>query len=306
MSGTILEPGQIEASASKPPFIQLPPRNLFALRAARLEKHADGHALGAYLKLLAALCRAQQQVLDAPPEMPALDAHRIEQSLTHDLPPLAADTLVREDAWLRQLDALLAAFAAPTDNPAVAAALAQLRQAGAGQRKAWGVALVSGQYDSLPAALLPFLGAGLQLAWSYWLLSLGLGDLREREDQALCPACGAPPMAGVIRQLGRVNGLRYLVCSLCACEWHYVRLKCSHCQSTKKLDYLHLDGSPHGIKAEACPSCHTYLKQLYLELDAQGESLSADLLSLDLDLLLAERGYLRRAPNLLLAPGGGD
>jgi len=306
VSGTILEPGQIEASASKPPFIQLPPRKLFALRAERLDKHADGHALGAYLQLVAALCRAQQQVLDAPPELPALDAHRIEQSLNHDLPPLAADTLVREDAWLRQLDALLAAFAAPTGNPAVAAALAQLRQAGGGQRKAWGVALVSGQYDSLPAALLPFLGAGLQLAWSHWLLSLGLGDLREREDQMQCPVCGAPPMAGVIRQLGRVNGLRYLVCSLCACEWHYVRLKCSHCQSTRKLDYLHLDGSPHGIKAEACPNCHTYLKQLYLELDAQGESLSADLLSLDLDLLLAERGYLRRAPNLLLAPGGGD
>lgn len=306
MSGTILEPGQIEVSASKPPFIQLPPRNLFALRAERLQTHADGHALGAYLKLLAALCRAQQQVLDAPPELPALDARRTEQSLNHGLPPLAADTLVREDVWLRQLDALLAAFAVPTGTPAVAAALAQLRQADAGQRKAWGVALVSGQYASLPAALLPFLGAALQLAWSHWLLSLGLGDLREREDQAQCPACGAPPMAGVIRQLGRVNGLRYLVCSLCACEWHYVRLKCSHCQSTKKLDYLHLDGSPHGIKAEACPNCHTYLKQLYLELDAQGECLSADLLSLDLDLLLAERGYLRRAPNLLLAPGGGD
>lgn len=306
MSGTILEPGQIEVSASKPPFIQLPPRNLFALRAERLEKHADGHALAAYLKLLAAVCRAQQQVLDAPPELPALDPHRTEQSFNHGLPPLAADTLVREDNWLKLLDAWLQAFVAPTGNPAVAAALAQLRLADAGQRKAWGVALVSGQYDSVPAALAPFLGAALQLAWSHWLLSLGLADLREREDQALCPACGAPPMAGVIRQLGQVNGLRYLVCSLCACEWHYVRLKCSHCQSTKKLDYLHLDGSPQGIKAEACPNCHTYLKQLYLELDAQGECLSADLLSLDLDLLLAERGYLRRAPNLLLAPGGGD
>ncbi|MCY1552538.1 Protein FdhE [compost metagenome] len=85
-----------------------------------------------------------------------------------------------------------------------------------------------------------------------------------------------------------------------------MRLKCSHCQSTKKLDYLHLDGSPQGIKAEACPSCRTYLKQLYLELAPDGECLSADLASLDLDLLLAEQGYLRRAPNLLLAPGGGD
>ena len=110
-------------------------------------------------------------------------------------------------------------------------------------------------------------------------------------------------MAGVIRHRGQLNGLRYLVCSLCACEWHYVRLKCSHCRSTKKLDYLHFEGSPNGIKAEACPECNGYLKQLYLELAPDGESLSADLATLDLDLLLADQGYNRQAPNLLLAPG---
>ncbi|HAJ88618.1 MAG TPA: formate dehydrogenase accessory protein FdhE, partial [Pseudomonas sp.] len=33
MAGTILEPGQIEAAASKPPFTNLPPRDLFALRS---------------------------------------------------------------------------------------------------------------------------------------------------------------------------------------------------------------------------------------------------------------------------------
>ena len=31
-----------------------------------------------------------------------------------------------------------------------------------------------------------------------------------------------------------------------------------------------------------------------------------DLATLDLDLLLAEQGHLRQAPNLLLAPGGGE
>ena len=83
--------------------------------------------------------------------------------------------------------------------------------------------------------------------------------------------------------------MRYLICSLCATEWHYVRLKCSHCLSTRELDYLHFDDSPHAIKAEACPECHTYLKQIYLELDPNAEALSADLASLDLDLCLAEQ-----------------
>ena len=303
MSGTILEPGQIEAAASKPPFINLPPHNLFALRSERLRSLAEGHPLSAYLQLLAAVCQAQQQVLDNPPASAPPDAQRSRESLRHDMPPLAVDSLVREGDWLALLDAWLDAFVVP-NNPAVAAAIGQLRHADSGQRKAWAVALLGGQYSSLPAALVPFLGAALQLAWSHWLLQLDLADLREREEQTHCPCCGAPPMAGVIRHRGQLNGLRYLVCSLCACEWHYVRLKCSHCHSTRKLDHLHFEGSPHGVKAEVCPECNGYLKQLYLELAPDGESLSADLATLDLDLLLAEQGHQRQAPNLLLAPGG--
>ncbi len=41
-----------------------------------------------------------------------------------------------------------------------------------------------------------------------------------------------------------------------------------------------------------------------LELAADAETLSADLATLDLDMLLAEQGFQRMAPNLLLAPGG--
>lgn len=303
MAGTILEPGQIEAAASKPPFFNLPPRELFTLRAERLEALADNHPFADYLRLLAGVCRAQQQVLDNPPALPAADAHRTRECLAHAMPPFAADTLVREDAWLKVLDAWLDAFSVP-DVPAVAAAIAQLRDADDGQRKAWAVALVSGQYDALPAALVPFLGAALQVAWSHMALSIDPAAVPEREDQTHCPCCGALPVAGVIRHRGQLNGLRYLVCSLCSSEWHYVRLKCSHCRSTKKLDYLHFEGSPLGIKAEVCPSCNGYLKQLYLELAPDGETLSADLATLDLDMLLAEQGFQRQAPNLLLAPGG--
>ncbi|MCQ4297189.1 formate dehydrogenase accessory protein FdhE [Pseudomonas stutzeri] len=303
MAGTILEPGQIEAAASKPPFLNLPPRDLFALRSERLAKLADGHPFADYLRLLAAVCQAQQQVLDIHLAELPVDAHRTRECFKHDLPPLAADTLVREDGWLALLDAWLDAFVVP-DNPAVVGAIEQLREADSGQRKAWAVGLVSGQYDIVPPALVPFLGAALQVAWSHWLLQLDLSDLREREDQTLCPCCGAPPMAGIIRHRGQLNGLRYLVCSLCACEWHYVRVKCSLCRSTKKLDYLHLEGAPQGVKAEVCPECNGYLKQLYLELAPDGESLSADLATLELDLLLAEQGFQRQAPNLLLAPGG--
>ena len=85
-----------------------------------------------------------------------------------------------------------------------------------------------------------------------------------------------------------------------------MRLKCSHCLSTRELDYLHFDNSPQGIKAEACPDCRTYLKQIYLELAPNGEAVTADLASLDLDILLSEQDWQRRTPNLLLAPGSGE
>ncbi|PYY69011.1 formate dehydrogenase accessory protein FdhE [Pseudomonas jessenii] len=304
---TILEPGEIEAAASSPPFLYMPPHNLFSLRAQRLEQLAEGHALADYLRLIAGLCRVQQQVLDDPPSSEPLDRQRIELCQQHGLPPFAADSLAREDDWQLYLDALLQRYRAPSPS-VVADAVQTLRLTSAGQRRAWAVALVSGQYSLVPAALVPFLGAALQTAWSHWLLSTPNLQLPPGDSLSQCPACGSPAMAGVIRHRGKHNGLRYLVCSLCACEWHVVRVKCVYCEQSKGLEYLSLEDDRHAanqapLRAEVCPGCNSYLKLLYLENDADAEALSADLSSLMLDMRLAQDGYQRLAPNLLLAPG---
>jgi len=302
-----LEPGQIEASASAPPFLNLPPKALFALRAARLEQLAPGHPLAEYIGLVAGLCRVQQQLLDQPPSTLSPDPERQRLCLEHGLPLLAADSLVREDLWLPWLDALLSGVA--TATPAVRQAIGTLLDSHAGQRKVWALALLGGQYAGLPAALVPFLGAALQAAWSHWLLNVPNLVLKPCDSLAQCPACGSPAMAGVIRHRGKFNGLRYLVCSLCACEWHVVRVKCIYCEQSKGLKYLSLGDDSHAtghapLRAEICPGCNSYLKQLYLEEDAEAEALSADISSLALDIRLDQEGYLRQAPNLLLAPGG--
>ncbi|MGO2132185.1 MAG: formate dehydrogenase accessory protein FdhE [Halomonas sp.] len=306
MTSRILEPGQIEASAMTPPFVQAPPADLFSQRAERFGALAQDHVMGAYLNLLAQISRAQQSVLDAPPAVAELDPQRISSALEHDMPPLAVDTLLHERGWQILLDAWLDVFA--EENPqlpeAVKNALSTLGQADADQRRGWATSLLGGRFTEVPGALVPFMGAALQLAWRHWLSAIDVTQFREREDQTECPCCGSLPVAGVIRHQRPIDGVRYLVCSLCAVEWHYVRLKCSHCLSTRELDYLHFDDTPHGIKAEACPDCHTYLKQLYLEIAPDGEATTADLASLDLDLRMAEDGFQRRAPNLLLAPGG--
>jgi FdhE protein len=305
---TILEPGEIEAAASSPPFLHLPPNNLFTLRALRLERLVDGHPLADYLRLVTGLCHVQQGLLDDPPVTVMPDPERRRVCQQHGLPPFAADSLVREDHWLPYLEALLQRYQ-PPPQPAVEKAVAMLRSANVGQRKAWAIALVSGQFTLLPAAVVPFLGAALQVAWSHWLLSTPDLALKPGDSLSQCPACGSPAMAGVIRHRGKYNGLRYLVCSLCACEWHVVRVKCVYCEQSKGLEYVSLDDDRHAanqapIRAEVCPGCRSYLKLLYLENDAEAEALSTDLTSLLLDMRLEQEGYQRPAPNLLLAPGG--
>lgn len=304
---TILEPGEIEAAASSPPFLHLPPRNLFTLRARGLERLAEGHPLADYLRLVAGLCHLQQDMLDDLPvdEMP--DAERLSVCQQHGLPPFAADSLVREADWLPFLYALLLRYK-PPPQAAVKSAINTLLGANPGELKAWAVALVSGQYSLLPAEVVPFLGAALQVAWSHWLLDTPNLDLKPGDSLSQCPACGSPAMAGVIRHRGKFNGLRYLVCSLCACEWHVVRVKCVYCEQSKGLEYVSLDDDRHAadqapLRAEVCPGCNSYLKLLYLENDAEAEALSTDLTSLLLDMRLEQEGYQRLAPNLLLAPG---
>ncbi|KQV16698.1 formate dehydrogenase accessory protein FdhE [Pseudomonas sp. Root329] len=305
---TILEPGEIEAAASSPPFLYLPPNNLFTLRALRLERLVDGHPLADYLRLVTGLCHVQQCVMDDPPVAAMPDAERLRVCQQHGLPPFAADSLVREDDWLPFLEALLQRYQ-PPPQPAVEKTVATLRSTHVGQLKAWAIALVSGQFTLLPAAVVPFLGAALQVAWSHWLLGTPDLALKPGDSLSQCPACGSPAMAGVIRHRGKYNGLRYLVCSLCACEWHVVRVKCVYCEQSKGLEYVSLDDDRHAanqapLRAEVCPGCHSYLKLLYLENDAEAEALSTDLTSLLLDMRLEQEGYQRPAPNLLLAPGG--
>ncbi|MBK5396016.1 formate dehydrogenase accessory protein FdhE [Pseudomonas sp. TH39(2020)] len=305
---TILEPGEIEAAASSPPFLHLPPKNLFTLRALRLERLVDGHPLADYLRLMTGLCHVQQGLMDDPPVAAMPDPEHLRVCQQHGLPPFAADSLVREGHWLPYLEALLQRYQ-PPPQPAVEKAVATLRSANVGQLKAWAIALVSGQFTLLPAAVVPFLGAALQVAWSHWLLSTADLALKPGDSLSQCPACGSPAMAGVIRHRGKYNGLRYLVCSLCACEWHVVRVKCVYCEQSKGLEYVSLDDDRHAanqapIRAEVCLGCRSYLKLLYLENDAEAEALSTDLTSLLLDMRLEQEGYQRPAPNLLLAPGG--
>ena len=60
------------------------------------------------------------------------------------------------------------------------------------------------------------------------------------------------------------------------------------------------------VKAETCDACRTYAKMLYEGRDMQVDPTADDLASLGLDLLIAESGWARHAPNPLLLTAADD
>lgn len=186
---------------------------------------------------------------------------------------------MREGPWLVWLQALLEHFSAQTSGP-LGEALQALRGSDDNQRKGWGIALLAGQYDAVPAALVPFIGAALQAAGQ---LVAGAARARAQARRQPGPVPGLR-LAGDGRggaQPWQAQWPALLACSLCACEWHVVRVKCVYCESSKDLRYTSLDDDRHApgkapLRAECCPACESYLKQNYLENDAAAEPLADD------------------------------
>ena len=64
-----------------------------------------------------------------------------------------------------------------------------------------------------------------------------------------------------------------------------------------------IEGDSGAVKAETCDECHTYAKMLYQAQDMKVDPFADDLATLGLDLLVAEAGWARHAPNPLLLIG---
>lgn len=300
----ILEPSQIEAlDQSAIPRVRLPERaTLFATRAARLRQLAAHNPIGGYVRLMASLADAQQQALEQvrakPPSREAI-AH----AQQHSMPLVVAASSVCDPAWRGVLLGLLDRIdAAGMLTPALARVIDGLRVHGDAELDAQADAILARRYDAVDPAVAPFVTAALQVVWTDLASRLDQRDVPYVDTPGLCPVCGAQPVASIVRVGGQYQGYRYLQCGLCGTEWHMVRVKCSHCDSTKGIAYHGIEGGDGALKAEACDVCHTYRKIGYQEKDYDFEPLADDLASLTLDLLMSEAGYQRSAPNPLLWP----
>jgi FdhE protein len=156
--------------------------------------------------------------------------------------------------------------------------------------------------DAIPVETLAdhvYVAAALQLHFARLAARLDPAALVPIGD-GVCPACGGAPVASAVVGWKGASGARFCTCSLCATQWHVVRIKCVLCESTKGIAYQELDGGPDTVKAETCENCHGYVKLLQQQKNPSLDVVADDVATLGLDLLLRENGYRRGAVNPFL------
>jgi FdhE protein len=285
----------------KPPFVRLPePAALFADRAARFRRLAEGHGLGPYLLFLAGLSEAQAAVQEGLPA-PALPApEQLERARRHAMPPLDRAGFTADAGAQALLDRLLAS-AAGIEMPAeAAAALARVTAAGPGERAAM---LAAAVVDAVPpdaVAEHALVAAAAQVHFARLAAGLDPKGLKPVAD-GVCPACGGAPSASLIVGWPGAERTRYCACALCGTLWNYVRAKCTLCGSTKEISFREIAGGDGSVKAEACGDCRGYVKVLYADKHPELDPVADDVASLGLDLLMRDAGFRRGAVNPFLA-----
>ncbi|WP_198432782.1 formate dehydrogenase accessory protein FdhE [Burkholderia ubonensis] len=304
MTQRILEPNEISAlDHSAIPRFRLPERaTVFSARAARLRQLADLNPISGYLRLMAVVADAQHAVLqDFAAQMPSQDA--IARAQQHSMPLVPALGGERDPQWRAVLYELLDRVeGAGLVNPPLAKLLDRLRLMAPAELDAQADAILALRFAEVDPATAPFLMAALQVVWTDLASRTQPADVPFLDQPGLCPVCGTHPVASVVRVGGQYEGYRFLQCGLCTTEWHMVRTKCTHCDSTKGIAYHGIEGGSEAVKAESCDECKTYRKIGYQNKDYDFEPLADDLASLTLDLLMNEAGYQRSSPNPLLWP----
>ncbi|MGN6478958.1 formate dehydrogenase accessory protein FdhE [Luteibacter sp.] len=296
--------GPSHAGVKSPDPIARPDRSRrFAVTAQRLEKLGDGHPLEAWLRFIAGLSRAQHAVATTLAPSGTPDADVVARAVENRLPPMAADGHPRHPAWLEGLRLMLAEVESGELPPPALEAIAQLRDMDDAALERLADQFLRGKVAATETAAAVYIAAALQIYFTVSASRLVVADLRLLEERSLCPCCGSPSVAGVITASGITPGTRFLHCSLCSTAWNHVRASCITCGGTRTLQVQAIEGDNGLVKAETCGECQTYSKLLYQLQDMQADPVADDLASLGLDLLVAEAGFSRHAPNPFLLVG---
>ena len=284
-------------------YLLLPARDsVFADRAARLRSLAAGHAMAPYLEFVALIADAQQAELAARPAPPPPAAAALDLAREHGMPPLAVASLARDAGWRASFRRIVAAVAGRC-APAQAALLGPIGALDDATLEAQADKLLANTPFELDRAAAPLVGAALQVHWVDLATRLPADAVVRLDVPGICPCCGSRPVASIVRLAPEVSGYRYVACSLCAAQWHLVRVKCAHCNSTAGIHYQGIEGTPQVARAECCDECGSYLKIVSMEKDPLADPVADDLAAVALDLLMADTGKTACGVNLMLIHG---
>ncbi len=330
-STRILSPEEIALGAGEQtPFLRYPERStVFGEREMRLRQLAAGHAMGDFLAFIAELAHAQGEELAGPIAVALPSDAQIDSASRAGLPLLAATNWQRDGRWIELLRGVLSRTAARlSDNPARRAVVALAAMPDA-YLEHQADRLLGGVMLGLDLGAAPLVAAGLQVYFTHLVLATRDAHLEARlapfgriDDETICPCCASRPVAGIVRIGAAEAGFRYLACALCSTQWHMVRIKCSHCLSTKGISYQSLrapgEGEPatgnvegaasvaRAVQAECCAECGHYLKIVHMERDPNVEPAADDLATVTLDLLVSDSGLVRHGINPMLLFGDPD
>jgi FdhE protein len=296
----ILERGQIERLGNRQfTRIRRPdPERTFVRRSQRLRALSDNHSIAGYLSLMAELADAQHAVAQTL----RLDERALE-FVASEL-PLDRQASLDYLPWRAVLTDLCSDLLEAAELPAAARSVVErLRAAGREQDAAWltqqAGALLAFDRAAIDPATAPFVMAALQACWAHVAAERIPPVLDEVEQRTLCPICASRALVSVIAIDSDAPGYRFLHCSLCSTEWHYVRAQCCQCGLGRRISYKNVEGAAPSVRAECCDECSTYCKMIYPEHDPNVEPVADDLATLALDLLLAGAGYSRTSINPL-------
>jgi FdhE protein len=259
-----------------------------------------------WLRFMARLAQAQHVAATTLPPFAGPSPAAVARAAGARMPPIAADGHQRDGAWRGSLSILLDQFESATVPAPAEVVLASLRGGEAAAVEALADRFLRGVIASSEAGAALFVAAALQVYFTRLAAELPLASLRLLPQRGLCPCCGSTPVAGVVLASGQTPGARYLHCSLCATAWNHVRAVCISCGQARSVSLKDIEGKPGAVKAETCDECRSYSKMLYQAQDANVDPVADDLATLGLDLVVAEAGWARHAPNplLLVAPSG--
>ncbi len=308
----ILQPGEIEAlDRTNFPRILLPqPATLFQARAARLRQLADGHPIADYLRFAARVVEAQQQQAAQLPAAEPLADELIRRANANGMPLMPTSESLPA-GWQAVLRAIVASLRSDAAVPAALhPVLDQLAAAGDATLDALARQVLADNLGREDLAAAPLVMAALQVVFAQRAAAVPEAVVPYAEPATVCPVCASAPVASVLRIGGQAGGHRYLHCSVCATEWHMVRVKCSHCESTEGVRYQGMQAAEEAagaqptaqvVLAETCDRCHTYRKLVDQEKDPYAEPVADDLAAITLDLLMGESAFARASGNPLLA-----